>query len=833
MNRSGMTIFLRELGAYFNSAIAYIFIIVFSLVTSFLYMSQFFLIGRADMRGFFGILPIILCVFLPAVTMRLWSEDQKGNTLELLLTFPMKPQALVLGKYFAALAFYLVSLASTLMIPIMLRVLGRPDIGAIAGGYVGALLMGALFLALGTLISGFCKDQIVSFILTVVACFSFYLIGLEFIAASIDGWILGLGSFLQNFFGMTQHFASFERGVISLPDLFYFLIGIIVFLTLNGFWIEGRMRPKARAIFASVVGVCILIFIVSNWLLEGLPFGRFDLTEGKIYTVSDASKRILEKLEAPVTMKLYISPQEKMPTGMKTVEQDILDKLDELRVVSSGKLNYKIIHIEAAEVAGAGEGEGAEKSEMEQTLQSKGIQPFQVRSVEADEVGVTLIYSALSVAYKEKPEELIPRIFPQNLPELEYLVLSKIYRLSLDKEPKLALMAPFEEKSVDPQLKALMSSLGQNMPDQYKEDTYKLIPEALAYAGYEADRITLTKNNNIPEGTKTLLIVAPESLSERQRYEIARFLRGGGSLFIAAQNYRFNYDTSSGRGIQIDSTKLEHGLDPLLEGWGLGLSKDFLMDEENEALNISGASSLGPFALSVPVRTPIHILIKEEGMNQNVSMTSRLSMMLYLWGSALNLNEQQLTDHALKFTKLLWSSSQSWQTPYHAGPLTVADFDSKRHSSSGKFPLSVMVEGTFPDPFEGKPAPAWPDDPAATDPSVEKTEPAPSPVTPQPGKLILTGCSTFLEESFFQGGGHLNFLLNSVDALTLGEELIQIRSKQPVDRTVPRISAPMKATWKVLVTFVSVVLFAALGFFRIILRHRSKQNYVKSLSSAV
>lgn len=831
--KNGLTILRRELAAYFNSPIAYIFIVVFSLVNSFLYMSQFFLIGQADMRSFFGMLPVILCVFLPAVTMRLWSEDSRGNTLELLLTFPMQAHELVLGKYLAAFVFYLIALGSTLVIPVMLMAIGRPDMGASFGGYAGAVLAGAFFLALGTFISGLSKDQIVSFILTVLACFTFYLIGLEFIASSIDGWFPGFGSFLQQFFSMTGRYAGFERGIIDVTDILYFLIGVSVFLVLNGFWIEGRSRPKAKAIFSAAVGVCVVIFVTANWLMEGISFGRFDLTEGKIYTISEASRQILRDLKTPVTCKLYISHQEKMPTGMKTVESDIIDKLDELRIAAGGKLSYKIFHMEAARVTEMGK-EEEEKSSLEETLQGKGIQPFEVRSIEADEVGVALVYSAISIAYKEKPEEVIPRVFPQNLSELEYLLLSKIYRLTLEEEPRIALLAPYSERGVDPQLQALMSQLGQSVPNTYTEDDYKFIPEALRYEGYEIDRIRLTKEEPIPDGTDTLLVVAPEDLNERQLYEIGWFVRGGGSLFIAAQGYTYSYEPSGRAGIRIVPEKNNHNLSTLLGTWGLGVSENFLMDEENEVLSISGAAAFGPFALSVPVRTPIHILVKAGSMNPNVSITSRLSSLFYLWGSALTVKEDKLADHNLALTRLFSSSARSWEVPYHDGPLTSTDIEGNRFSSSGNFPLAVMVEGTFPDPFEGKAMPAWPPKAgAADDISLEKTETEDRPLTPAPGKLILTGCSTFLQENFFQGGGHMAFLLNVVDALTLGDQLIQIRSKQPIDRTIPRLSAGVKATWKAVATFVPLVIFSVFGFLRLLWRRRSKQNYVKSLELTV
>ena len=183
----------RELAAYFNSPIAYIFMIIFTLLNGGLFMTQFFLVGRVDMRTLFYTLPFFLSVFLPAVSMRLWAEEKRGNTQELLLTFPMRAHELVLGKFFASFLFYLITLACTFPIPVMLAVLGRPDVGAILSGYIGAAFLGGFFLAIGTFVSGFYRDQIVAFILSMMICFGLYLLGTEFVASSIDGWVAGLG----------------------------------------------------------------------------------------------------------------------------------------------------------------------------------------------------------------------------------------------------------------------------------------------------------------------------------------------------------------------------------------------------------------------------------------------------------------------------------------------------------------------------------------------------------------------------------------------------------------------------------------------------------------
>jgi len=344
---NSISILKRELSSYFNSPIAYIFIVVFVLLNSGMFMSQFFLRGNADMRHFFSLIPMLLCVFIPAITMRLWAEEKRGNTFELLLTFPMKAHKLVLGKFGASLIFYTLTLAGTLFIPIMLFVIGKPDMGTIIGGYLGTFFVGAFFLSIGIFISGLCKDQIVSFIVAMMACFFFYLSGLDFMASLIDGWLPGVGHFIKINFGMTRHFESFQKGVIDNRDILYFAVMTTVFLVLNVFSIEDRLRPKAKVFFSVAVGICIAISMVTNSLFMDIPLGRYDLTENKLYTITDSTKKILKELKAPVLVKLYISRKQSMPTALKSLEQDIVDQFDELNVFSGGKFSYKVYHMEA------------------------------------------------------------------------------------------------------------------------------------------------------------------------------------------------------------------------------------------------------------------------------------------------------------------------------------------------------------------------------------------------------------------------------------------------------------------------------------------------------
>lgn len=229
-------IFRRELAGYFNSPIAYIFITVFLGLSSWLFFKGFFVVGEASLRMFFGLLPWIFLFFVPAITMRLWAEEKKVGTMELLMTLPVTDTEAVLGKYLASLAFLMLSLALSFVIPIIVSMLGDPDPGQIVGGYVGAVLMGGAFLAIGLFISSLTESQIVAFIIAVVATFGLFILGEDFVLFGVPDWLVPVFSFA----GLGGHYDSISRGVIDSRDIIYYLSIIVFFLYLNVKSIESR-----------------------------------------------------------------------------------------------------------------------------------------------------------------------------------------------------------------------------------------------------------------------------------------------------------------------------------------------------------------------------------------------------------------------------------------------------------------------------------------------------------------------------------------------------------------------------------------------------------------
>jgi ABC-2 type transport system permease protein len=229
-------IFRREFSSYFNSPIAFIYLTVFLGLSSWLFLKGFFIIGEASMRPFFSLIPWIFLFFVPAITMRLWAEEKKVGTMELLMTLPVTDAEAVLGKFLASFAFLGVSLALSLVLPIVVAALGDPDPGQIVGGYLGSVLIGAAYLSIGLFISSLTENQIVAFIVSVVAIFALFILGEDFVLFGVPDKIVPLFSFL----GLGGHFNSISRGVVDSRDLLYYLSVIGFFLYLNVKAIEAR-----------------------------------------------------------------------------------------------------------------------------------------------------------------------------------------------------------------------------------------------------------------------------------------------------------------------------------------------------------------------------------------------------------------------------------------------------------------------------------------------------------------------------------------------------------------------------------------------------------------
>ena len=234
MNRI-LAITRRELISYFSTPLAYVFIVIFLVLTSAFtfYLGNFYERGQADLSAFFSFHPWLYLFLVPAISMRLWAEERKSGSIELLMTLPIEPREAVLGKFLAAWAFITLALILTFPIWITVNFLGDPDNGVIFAAYLGSLFMAGGFLAVGAFISATTKNQVIAFILSVVACFGFLLAGFSLVLDLFSSWAPQVLVDAIASLSFLTHFSNISKGVIDLRDLVYFSLLIVVFLYAN------------------------------------------------------------------------------------------------------------------------------------------------------------------------------------------------------------------------------------------------------------------------------------------------------------------------------------------------------------------------------------------------------------------------------------------------------------------------------------------------------------------------------------------------------------------------------------------------------------------------
>jgi len=219
----------KEFRDAFVSPVAYAYLVVFLAFTNWFFFRAFFVLGEATMRGFFNLLPWTLVFLLPALTMRMWSEESKFGTLEVLLTWPVREREAVLGKFLGGLGLLAVSLAGTLPIAFTVFVLGSPDRGPVLAGYLGLLFFGAAGLAVGSYASALTENQIVAYVAGVAMTFALFVAGEDFVVVAAPA---ALAPLLAGA-GLGAHYWSIGRGVIDSRDLLYFAAVIFFFLYLT------------------------------------------------------------------------------------------------------------------------------------------------------------------------------------------------------------------------------------------------------------------------------------------------------------------------------------------------------------------------------------------------------------------------------------------------------------------------------------------------------------------------------------------------------------------------------------------------------------------------
>ena len=596
---------------------------------------------------------------------------------------------------------------------------------------------------------------------------------------------------------------------------------------------------KKEFITTFVIGAVLLsgIIIVFNMIADNVNIGRFDLTADQIYKLSPSVEEILSQLEAPIEITYYVSSSEKMPTQWKNLERDVIDKLNEIKLASKGKLSYTVFDPSAEEEKEAFEETRQKEEDSKDILQDKpkitrkkiaerlfekGVIPFGVQSTERDEFAVKRVYSSVVLSYLDRKEDVIQEVRPETFGNLEYDILSRIYKLISNRRPRIGFYP--SQPEIPPEYRQYYRQ--GPPPDQYNY-AVKLLQEQ----GYDVTRTNIKKEDPVPEDIQTMLLMVDQPLNERQMYEIDKLVHKGVRIILTGQQYNYQIASSKTTPGEFDvqgmSSRLT--LNSLTKNYGFEFDDQMFMDRSSAFIQIPVYQTrrMGVFNVQQqrlePVTKPIIIKITSENINNKLSISNKITDLFYLYGGRLIVHDDLLQESSIQSQVLFTSSNFSWtRQSYGYGPVNVSP--PPKENILKHQPFGILLAGKFKPKYGEQDIPQWPVTPGAEEGEEEAVRPSEIIGDAKDNKIIAMGCSNMFKNDVLQSvTSHKALLVNCVDALTLGEELINIRSKNIVARRIKATSSVGKAVAKGFVIWFTPALFIAAGIF-LTLRRKMKKS---------
>jgi gliding-associated putative ABC transporter substrate-binding component GldG len=514
---------------------------------------------------------------------------------------------------------------------------------------------------------------------------------------------------------------------------------------------------RAGAAVETVVVIAIIVF--ANLISQSL-FGRMDLTEGNIYSISESTKEVLRSLDDIVNIKVYFS--EKLPPYLTTLTREIKDILGEYGAYAGRNL---VVDFE----------DPAADPETEQRVRSLGIPPVQLNIIEKDKAEVMNAYLGMAILFEDR-KEVIPVV--QGVANLEYDVTSAILKV-VSKEPKtVGFLIGDRTLSGDP-----YEAVRRSMEKQYR-----------------VTGVSISDGQMVPSEVNTLVVARPLGLGEWDVFAIDQFvMRGGRVLFLVD-------GTTIPEEGPLVAIPAETGVDSLLTHYGVKVNSDLVVDPRCG----SATFSTGFFRYTTPyVLWP---LVSKGGFSEDSPVTNQLERAVFPWVSSIDVIEK--ADASRKIEALVRSSEQSWTETERLDLNPQRDF--RPTTPMGPRNLSVLLGGTFPSFFSERRAP----EPGDSVAPWEGTRLDASPET----EIIVVGSSRFIQSDYLsQNPENAVFFLNAVDWLTLGESLIGIRSRVVTARPLEEISERGKSTVRFAATFGIPILLIVWGLVRRYVRSRRQE----------
>lgn len=576
------TLYKKELSSFFASLIGYLTIAVFLVLTGLMLWvlrSDFNILdyGYAGMDGLFLIGPFLYLFLIPAITMRSMAEEKRTGTIEMLMTRPLSDWAIVFAKFLASWTLVLISLLPTLVCYVSVYLLGDPvgniDTGSVVGSYIGLLLLGGAFVAIGLFCSSLTNNQIVSFILAALLCAVAYL-GFESI---YNMGILGDADLFVKRLGLRHHYESISRGVVDSRDVVYFLCVMTLFLMATrmvlqsrkwGGWTKRRSLKRSHWLEMGVT----LAFIIAASVISHYLFVRTDLTSERRYTLSKATKQMLKKIDEPVLFRVYLEGE--FPADFKRLQSETKEMLNQFRAYNSN-IEYEFVNPNSFD-------NPEEQRVFYQKLAQKGIQPTQIQMATRGGTTTQIIIPAADVFYRgnETSIQLIQNqryvsdadLLNNSIQNLEYVLSSAIRSLARGEKRQIGFLQGHGELNGP-----VLYDIQRSLQEFYSLDYVTIDGQIQALTAHHRSTTDTTQYEFF--NLYDLLIIAKptQPFSEKDQYILDQYIMYGGKVLWLIDALDADLDSLADQG-QMMSTRYPLGLDEMLFTYGVRLGANLLMD---------------------------------------------------------------------------------------------------------------------------------------------------------------------------------------------------------------------------------------------------------------
>ena len=723
----------REFCSYFHNSIAYVFLVIFLVMSSFFTFrfGDWFETEQADLVVYFGMHPYLYLFFIPALSMRMWSEEEREGTIELLLTYPITAWQAVASKFLAAWLF--LGCALLLSFPMVLTVfaLGDPDSGQLFSGYLASFLLGGVMLSLCALSSVLTPNQVVSYLVSFLVLLVLSGLGLQKVSHVFPDWISSDLLETLELFSIQSHYEALQRGVVDARDLLYNLS--LILYGLIGTTAILRCRKAAHKNNRSItfIGLTVLsvILILVNVIASRLTY-RADFTNDKLYSLSDSSKTILGKLKHQTVLRFYFSKTHTLTdVQQKAFALRVEDLLEEFSRHSNGKLSYEILN----PVPG---------SQEEDRALLDGIAAYNGK--EAAEPA----YVGLAISYLDK-NFTVDRLHRVDESEIEMSVVRVLKKAIANEKVNIGVVSTLP----------IYGSKANPGAGQYTDKPqWKIIKE-------------LSKDYNVLElppqfpglsdKLKLLILIHPPEFSEQTQYAIDQYVMNGGKVIAFLDPYAIMNIKRQAAG--DNSVKINSDLVGLAGSWGVRLVKNELVaDKENPQL-VNDQEKL--FMLD----------LRDNYYSKTDKTTKYLKRLLFAYSGHFDYKQIE----GVTTTPLVWTSLNSQALDMTNG-LNESDVAKEFKASNKKLNLALHLKGKLPSAFNGD--------------ALAKKHVKHIPCADN-GEVILVSDADMLHDTFsfeLKGSGETkerikmsnngDFFLNAVEQLCSDGDLIALRSRSKRSR---------------------------------------------------